>query len=151
MTRSTVQLIILAGLGVILIVVSARVAGVRRGSPGAAEVVAVAIPPAPFVEPAREDPPPSLEPSPERIAQREHASGQGWGRDPFIVQTPVVVERPTFTLSGILWDPQKPIAIINGSLVRIGEELSGYRVVAISHDRVSLIKDGHTLLLEMGQ
>ena len=80
-----------------------------------------------------------------REAQRARASELSWNRDPF------TLGRGTgpggFTLSGILWDTQRPIAIINGQMLQVGEELDGYRVAEISQDRVSLTDGAHTYQL----
>ena len=40
----------------------------------------------------------------------------------------------------ILWNRSKPLAIINGNLVGVGDELSGIRVLAIRKDSITLEK-----------
>ena len=49
-------------------------------------------------------------------------------------------------LTGILWDPSQPVAIINGEMLRIGDSVGGYRVLHITQDQVSLT-DGHDTLM----
>jgi hypothetical protein len=51
------------------------------------------------------------------------------------------------SVSGILWDPTKPIAIINGAMVHVGEEIEGYQVLAINQDRVSVTDGTQTFQL----
>ena len=77
-----------------------------------------------------------------RDAQRRRATSLPWSRDPF-ARVVVGVEGNALALSGILWDSRQPLAIINGQVLRVGEELEGYRVVEISPDRVS-VTDGTT-------
>lgn len=86
----------------------------------------------------------------QRQTQRTYAARLGWGRDPF-AQDPSF-KRPTITLTltGILWDPNQPMAIINGQTLSVGQELDGYRVTAISLDRVFLTHGNHTLELSLG-
>lgn len=50
-------------------------------------------------------------------------------------------------MSGIVWDPQAPLAIINNVLVKEGERVEKVMVVKIFQDSVLLEKDGlrHTL------
>lgn len=76
-------------------------------------------------------------PSAQRAAQAARAEELTWSRDPFRSGGG---GGPTggFTLSGILWDANAPIAIINGQMLRSGETIDGYRVTQIGQDRVSL-------------
>lgn len=75
-----------------------------------------------------------------QVAQREdqHVRSMllGWGRDPF---TRLESRQATkLNLSGILWDAERPLAIINGQTLYVGEELEGYRVINISPDVVTI-------------
>jgi len=72
-----------------------------------------------------------------RETQQREADRLKWNRDPFI-KAAAAGGISGLTLSGILWDTVEPIAIINGRMLRVGEELEGYRVVEITPDRVSL-------------
>ena len=76
-----------------------------------------------------------------RDAQRRRAALLGWGRDPFSRAAASPSEPEGLVLSGILWDEAAPMAIINGQLLHIGEECEGYRIVAITQERVS-VTDG---------
>ncbi len=72
-----------------------------------------------------------------REAQRKHAAALAWGRDPFTGSS-AGGEVSGFDLSGILWDANAPIAVINGQMLRVGDEVEGYRIVTITQDRVTM-------------
>ena len=78
------------------------------------------------------------ETSPQRGAQRKDAAHLAWGRDPFVRDRSSKSATATLALTGILWDTQQPMAIINGQALSVGQELDGYRVTSISPDHVSL-------------
>lgn len=151
MTRAQQQLVILVGLVGVMIVVYARARGPRAPS----------APPQPAVEEyhhtdASEGTASSSsgidvfgEVSDLREAQREHAASVGWRRDPFIRGGSAAGTRG-LALSGILWDPTKPMAILNDQMVSVGDEVEGYQVLEIGTDRV-LITDGtETIQLLIG-
>lgn len=52
-------------------------------------------------------------------------------------------------LSGIVWDAREPIALINSSSLKIGDSISGSRVVSISQDEVELSSQGETWTLSL--
>lgn len=45
-------------------------------------------------------------------------------------------------VTGIMYDPENPCAIIGGEVVHEGETIGGYRVIKIHRDRVELEKNG---------
>ncbi len=96
-------------------------------------------------------PAPVSEGSERRQLQRQHAMQLAWQRDPFM--SPVVATpRPPLidlTLSGILWDPADPIAIVNGQTVRVGEVCDGYRILDITEDRITFTDGTHTSHLRL--
>lgn len=64
-------------------------------------------------------------------------------RDPFSA-APIVIEKDTqsgVALSGILWDKDKPMAIIEGQIVRVGQHVGNQTVMEIKRDRV-ILSDG---------
>ena len=64
-------------------------------------------------------------------------------RDPFSV-APVASLRAAshgLYLNGIAWDKEKPIAIINESILGVGDRVDSYIVVEIKQDRV-ILNDG---------
>ncbi|MBI5150554.1 MAG: hypothetical protein HZA28_07280 [Candidatus Omnitrophica bacterium] len=65
------------------------------------------------------------------------------GRDPFSRQEGLAADKGP-VLSGIVWDARDPAAIINGQIVRVGDNLeppAGHKVLAIDKNRV-LLNDG---------
>ena len=82
-----------------------------------------------------------------RRMQREKAAQLTWKRDPFTKgAAPGGVGG--LTLSGILWDPSRALAIINGQTVAAGEEFEGYRVVSIAQDHVDVSDGSQTFRLQ---
>lgn len=72
----------------------------------------------------------------------------GWGRDPFIFGETRTAEGG-LVLNGIAWDETNPSAIINNTVVRIGDGVGGNRVVDIQKNRVILSKDVNTYELNL--
>jgi hypothetical protein len=91
-------------------------------------------------------PPPPTDSSTHHDAQRQLAATLAWGRDPF-ARGAAAGQPGGLSLSGILWDATSPIAIINGQMFRVGEEIDGFRVLEIAHDRVSLSDGTQTFQL----
>ena len=71
-----------------------------------------------------------------------------WRRDPF-TKGAAMGERSGLTLSGILWDPNAPLAILNGQMVRVGDEIGGYHVLEITQDHVAVSDGTHTIDLRL--
>lgn len=64
-------------------------------------------------------------------------------RDPFST-APLVIEKDTqsgVSLTGILWDKDKPMAIINGNVVEVGQSVGNQTVTQIRQDKV-ILSDG---------
>ena len=149
MTKSRRQALILAGLIVVMAAVYAH--RLHQGRPS--QPVAVSEPDAPG-----DAHPPSAgmvalnlpEAMPARQAQHDLASRLAWGRDPFTGGS-TGAEVSGFDLSGILWDPTQPIAVINGQMLRMGDELEGYKVTKIAQDSVSLSDGSQTVTLAISQ
>ena len=64
-------------------------------------------------------------------------------RDPFafgsmeVVPVPATVARPKQSrLIGVLWDAKNPLAVIDGEPVSVGQQVRGWRVIAIQPNRV---------------
>ena len=79
-----------------------------------------------------------------RQAQRERMAATSWARDPFAEGAAGVL-----ALTGILWDPAKPLAIINGNTVGIGDSLEGFQVTSILQNRVTVTDGNGTLELQV--
>jgi len=67
-------------------------------------------------------------------------------RDPFTA-APIIIERNTLSgvsLTGILWDQDKPMAIIDGEVVKKGARIGKKTLLEIKRDRV-ILSDGEVL------
>ena len=84
----------------------------------------------------------------ERATQREAAQALAWSRDPFLPGG-AAADLGELTCSGILWDPQRPLALINGLTVGVGEEVAGYRVLEITRDAVTVSDGSQTVTLRI--
>lgn len=148
MSKPQQQAALLAGLVTVMIVVYARAFGPRGGSghsqdapqPSGADAPAASTAPS---QQAQSVPAAQAEVLERRKIQRERAGRVGWRRDPF-TRGMARGQIGGFTLSGILWDAASPIAIINGQILRAGEEIDGFRVIKIAQDRVSLTDEIET-------
>ena len=138
MNRARQQQLILGAL--VCVMVGVYVRALRRlhhAAPPAAPAVEVSIP--------GREPPVSVtfslpDRSAQRDAQRQEAARLMWDRDPF-TRGASMGQASGFTLSGILWDAASPIAILNGQMLHVGDELDGYRVLEIAPDHVA-VSDG---------
>ncbi len=79
-----------------------------------------------------------------RQVQSERAKAASWSRDPFSFG-----KGGLLSLSGILWDPATPLAIINGTTVAIGDRVDGFRLTAITQNHVTLTDGNQTVDLEV--
>ena len=71
-----------------------------------------------------------------------------WGGNPFEVDHRPLAAAPTkqsegYVVTGILWDPERPSAIINNRLVAIGDRLDQWQVAQITRNQV-VLSDGAT-------
>ena len=71
-----------------------------------------------------------------------------WGRNPFIHEAILVSKEkevaeplPKLTLNGILWQKEKPLAVINGGIVGVGGAIGPLTVVDIKKNYV-ILNDG---------
>jgi len=67
-------------------------------------------------------------------------------RDPFTA-APIISEKSIksgVVLTGILWDKDKPMAIIDGNIVKVGQRVGNQTVMEIKRDRV-ILTDGEVL------
>lgn len=83
--------------------------------------------------------------------QRKMSSFKDWGRDPFTMGTSAVELSGDLVLSGIIWDAKKPYCIINEKVVKVGDEISGYKIVEIKKDSVSVRAGDQIKVLRVGR
>jgi len=89
----------------------------------------------------------------------QESSRGPWGRDPFALEAArpkgEAEVRTSFAaglhVSGIVWDTARVHAIINDSVVKVGDELNGVRIVAIERDRVTVAKGGQRQVIRLGE
>jgi hypothetical protein len=65
--------------------------------------------------------------------------------------TPVKPPKPPLVIQGIVNDPVRPWAIISGRTLYVGDSVRGLRVTAITRNSVTLVGDGETNRLVVGQ
>ena len=85
----------------------------------------------------------------QREEQRQHAATLEWRRDPFTSSGVGEEATHSLNLSGILWDPAKPLAIINGQTVQVGDQLGAYRILSINRETVTISDGTATTTLQL--
>lgn len=88
--------------------------------------------------------------------QKEYV--KSWGRDPFasteqpkvinVKDKPVIKTRP-LQLSAISYMGNNSVALINESIVKVGDKINGYVISAIEQKRVILTKDSERVVLTL--
>ncbi|GEM_PF-4819536 len=78
-------------------------------------------------------------------------SEQGaWTRNPFEIQSAAAVNNAAgIVLNGIAYDKIKPAAILNDKIVKVGDFVGGYKVIAIYPDKVVVSGDTETVEIEL--
>ncbi|MBI3621376.1 MAG: hypothetical protein HY208_04235 [Nitrospirae bacterium] len=74
----------------------------------------------------------------------EQLEAPRWGRDPFAQPTKEEVMAGTLSLTAILYHQSSAVAVLNGQVVRVGDEVDGRQVVAIDRDHV-MVREGKVL------
>jgi len=103
--------------------------------------------------------PPQPRLSPEALRGLQERSRGPWGRDPFALEAArpkgEAEVRTSFAaglhVSGIVWDTARVHAVINDSVVRVGNEVNGIRIVAIEPDRVTVAKGDQRQVIRLGE
>lgn len=75
-------------------------------------------------------------------------------RNPFSYGSPgnsQAVSLSNLSLKGILWNPDKPSAVINEHVLGIGDMIGNFKVTQITQDRVILENEGSKLELKLNQ
>ena len=136
-------------LVVILVFTYARAFSMRRPSPPAPPSPVAASGNGSSAPQASDDSSTTARPSrTTREAQRRRAATLDWRRDPFILSG-VGEEAHGLHLSGILWDPAKPLAIIDGQTVQVGDQLGEYRITSIDRETVTISNGTATTTLHL--
>jgi hypothetical protein len=72
--------------------------------------------------------------------QLEESEHLEFKRDPF-TNAPIASKQGNSaqpSLSGILWDEAKPLAVVDGEVVKTGDIVKGKKIIAIKQDRIIL-------------
>lgn len=70
---------------------------------------------------------------------------------PPVVDTPKITAPKPARIQGIVYDPVTPYAIISGKTVFVGDALDGQRVTAITRNAITLVGNGQTNHLHVGE
>ncbi len=114
-------------------------AAVARPEPVASPVTTAAPQPAPASETAA-IPQPAILPGTTNSAETLVTN--------VVADTPSV-RLPTLRLQGIIFNPSRPSAVVNGKPVFVGDRVGDYRVRRITPDTVTLVAPGRTNLLSL--
>jgi hypothetical protein len=97
-------------------------------------------------------------PRPSAPAPEPAAAPLPWGgreepfQSPFLFSgavRPAPGRSPSFQLTGILWDPATPTAVVNGILLKPGDRIQGWRLVLLTSDAVLLARGGEEVFLSL--
>lgn len=68
----------------------------------------------------------------------------------YIGNTQLIESLNDITLEGIVWDPNsEPICIINGMVLRKGEEIGGAQIMEINEDAISVLINGRSYTIPL--
>lgn len=141
MDKNKQQLIILGIIVAVLIVATAKVVLKPRsflGKSGTNSEDAAAAAPA------------AEKPSPQK--GRVTSSFKSWGRDPFAIGGgPAEAGSGTASLTGIFCDPKESYCIIGGKVAKVGDEVSGYKILEITEDHVTVKAGDEIRTLRIGR
>jgi len=91
---------------------------------------------------------PVQKPAPQR--ERMVSSFNSWGRDPFATGGGSAEQGGPASLSGIFCDPKKSYCIIDGKVAKVGDEVSGYKILEITKDTVTVKAGDEIRTLRIG-
>jgi hypothetical protein len=127
--KKIIILIILAALAVLSVANGLRPSSRRNAVPASETALEDALP----------------DRSSDRAASGERRAAKSafasWGRNPFRKREAIHAVFGEINVSGIMWDEKNPRAMVNDMIVRPGNKIGSYRVVAIKKDRV-ILNDG---------
>jgi hypothetical protein len=76
-----------------------------------------------------------------------------WGSDPFHRRggSAPTAAAPDFQVTGIVFSPVNPLAYVNGTAVRVGDDIDGARVLAIEKKAVKLEYRGREMTITISR
>ncbi len=60
-----------------------------------------------------------------------------------------IIEPPILTVTGLIWNAQKPQAIVNGQIVSIGDTLKDITIIDIHQKGIEIIFSNKTFIVEI--
>ena len=88
-------------------------------------------------------------PASDNIPRRVKSSFAEWGRNPFMLPGELSESLRGLMLDGIVWDDEKPYAIINNRVLGIGDAIGKSRITAITETAVTLEEDGNAFSIQL--
>ena len=88
-------------------------------------------------------------PASENIPKRAKPPFTDWGRNPFMLPGELSESVRGLMLDGIVWDNEKPYAIINNQILGIGDAIGKSRITAITETAVTLEEDGSAFSIQL--
>ncbi|MDD4879722.1 MAG: hypothetical protein PHR22_04635 [Candidatus Omnitrophica bacterium] len=88
------------------------------------------------------------------VLQKElmKSSFKSWGKDPFAIGGgPAEAGAGPAALSGIFCDPGKSYCIIDGKVAKVGDTVSGYKILEISNETVTIKAGDEIRTLRLGR
>jgi len=67
---------------------------------------------------------------------------------PAPVQPPKAIQMPQLVISGIIWNTDKPQAIVNGQVVEEGDTVSKAKIIAINKDGIEVSFSGKKAMIK---
>ncbi len=64
-------------------------------------------------------------------------------------EAPAPITLPAMTLSGVVWDPDSALAIIDGLALHVGDTIKGAKILEIGIDRVALLYKSKRFVLSV--
>ncbi|MFH0935755.1 MAG: hypothetical protein V1828_02700 [Candidatus Omnitrophota bacterium] len=155
--KSLIELILTAILIIVLLLaVNNAIKRSKRNAPTAVKPGVKNTPPAADKIPKTKAPQAAMSVKPQYQLQEEESQSLELKRDPFAAMIPAVAkgqaaQASSITLSGILWDENNPLAIINNKVVKKADTVGGCRVAEIKRDSVVLNDGTREFELKLGR
>jgi len=85
---------------------------------------------------------------PEKIIKPVKPTGSA-GKLPSAVKPPKAVEAlPSFAIKGIVWNTDRPQAIVNGKVVDVGDMVANIKILNIRKEGIDIIYNNKTLTIK---
>lgn len=88
---------------------------------------------------------------PPRLEKKTSSPSPGIADAPPAVYAPPISVAPDFKLRAVLHAGAQSMVNVDGNLISVGEEIEGYRLVAIHERKAELVKGGDKVVLTLDQ